>query len=76
MTAWRKRQIMNNQFESVINGIETDTSGKWVKTEDVRRVAEQILGVSVAYLKECDSDFEGELLENFWYNDQAPEALE
>jgi hypothetical protein len=55
--------------------VETDTSGKWVKVEEVRRVAEQVLGVSVAYLKECDSDFEGEMLEDFWFNDLTPEAL-
>jgi hypothetical protein len=65
----------NNRFETVMQDVETDTSGKWVKVEEVRRVAEQVLGVSVAYLKECDSDFEGEMLEDFWYNDQTPEAL-
>lgn len=69
----RRNQSMN-RFEEFINLVETDTSGKWVKTEDVRRVAEQVLSISVEYLKECDSDFEGEMLEDFWWNESSGSA--
>jgi hypothetical protein len=39
---WRKREIMEAQksiFDTLIEGVPTDVSGKWVKKEDLKPFA-------------------------------------
>ena len=36
MSGWRKRQIAD-----LMNEVETDTSGRWVRIEEVKRVLEK-----------------------------------